>query len=359
MTCASLRRRARIAHTGEARRRDPTAARESDRRLPIAAVTRGSVVAPQRRMLAERRREIAEHRVRLAGHRHQIRGRAPTDDTCGHFAQLGGCDPHMEGRADVEAHREAMQPGHQEIFQARPLELRRRSKHFRADEAGDVVDDHPAPGLALNVARDTVGACFQRHHVDPLGRSVRHRRPLAGLEIERVETAGEIEDAVNVESDHSDQRPAGAGEALESNVYPRLCLCVALLDDVGEHAEASRQVEPSHDLFEQLFEPDDGVDFVCGGVQANDDVAAAVCEAVEDREQDLFLVVTRAVGLNPRTEMARRADAVGQRVEQAARDGAELVVGHDLRDSGDDFAARARRDDGGPTRGRRLRGVWT
>ena len=59
------------------------------------------------------------------------------------------------------------------------------------------------------------------------------------------------------------------------------------------------QIEVSNHAFEQLFQADDGVDLVGGWIQANDHIAAAVTEAVKDREENLLVVIARAVRLDP------------------------------------------------------------
>src|SRR5206468_12014208 len=54
-----------------------------------------------------------------------------------------------------------------------------------------------------------------------------------------------------------------------------------------------------------LFRSHDAVHIVRRGVQADDDVAAAVTQALENREENLFVVVARTVWLNARSEMVR------------------------------------------------------
>ena len=99
--------------------------------------------------------------------------------------------------------------------------------------------------------------------------------------------------------------PARLWKPTSTRVRARACV---LLDDVREHAVAGRQLEAPHDLLEQLLEPDDRVEVVGRRVEPDDDVAAAVREPFEDREQDLLLVVAGAVRLDARPEVppARR-----------------------------------------------------
>ena len=76
-----------------------------------------------------------------------------------------------------------------------------------------------------------------------------------------------------------------------------------LLHDVGQHAEAGRQSQPIDEASQLFFEPDDRVDIVAGGVHSEDDVATAIRQPFEDREQDFLLVIARAVRLNARSEV--------------------------------------------------------
>src|SRR5262249_51607347 len=115
-------------------------------------------------------------------------------------------------------------------------------------------------------------------------------------------------------------------------------LRVPLFDDVGENAEPRRQFEPPRDLFEKLLEAYYAVEVVGGRVEPDDDIAAAIAEAFEDREEDLLVVVAGTVRLNARSEMPGRANGDAgpiERVEQGARDEGQLVAGHDLGNRGD------------------------
>ena len=173
-----------------------------------------------------------------------------------------------------------------------------------------IVHDRSASGGCD--ARHAVGARLERAHVDALGGAVGDLGALAGLEVEAAERARQLGDAVDVQAHHPGERPRRAGQALKADVHRGVALRRVLLDQVREHAEARRQFEAPHHLLEQLLEPDDGVEVVGGRIQADDDVAAAVRQPLEDREQDLALVVAGAVGLNARSEVSgrRRARAV-------------------------------------------------
>src|SRR5688572_15451724 len=127
--------------------------------------------------------------------------------------------------------------------------------------------------------------------------------------------AREVQDAVDVEPDHARKSLAGASQTLESHVHTCAHLRCTLLDDVREHAEAGRQVESPYDLFEQLLEPHDRIDLVCGGIESDHDIAAAMRQAVEDRQENLLFVVAGAIRLNPRPEMTGHTDAVRKRIE--------------------------------------------
>ena len=228
-----------------------------------------------------------------------------------------GRDAHVECRADVEPHREAVQLRHHHVLETCALELLCVSEHFGPDEARHVVDDHPArrrrpadvrAGFPPEMTRDPVRPRLERHHVDALGGAVGHRRSLARLEIQPIEAPREVEHTVDVQADHAGKRPRRAGEALESDVDPRVRLRLVLLDDVRQHAVAGGQLEAPDDLCEQLLEPDDRVEIVGGRIEADDHVAAAVRQPLEDREQNLLFVVSRAVRLDARAEVPRTAD---------------------------------------------------
>jgi hypothetical protein len=102
------------------------------------------------------------------------------------------------------------------------------------------------------------GPRLECHHVDALGGAIGHFRSLACFEVQPVEPARQIDERVHIEANHARQRTRGAGETLEADVDTRVPPRHVLLDDVGEHAVAGRQLEAPNDLFEQLFETDDG-----------------------------------------------------------------------------------------------------
>ena len=66
----------------------------------------------------------------------------------------------------------------------------------------------------------------------------------------------------------------------------RACARARLLDDVGQHAVARRQLQTLDDRAEQLFEPDDRLHVVARRVEPDDDVAAAVRQPFEDRRRE-------------------------------------------------------------------------
>src|SRR4029079_9904077 len=87
---------------------------------------------------------------------------------------------------------------------------------------------------------------------------------------------------------------------------------------VGEEAKRGRRVEPFDNLRQQPLEPHDGLDLVGRRIEPDDDVAAPERQSLEDREQDLLLIVPGTVWLDARPEMARRADRrlpVAERIE--------------------------------------------
>ena len=289
-------------------------------------------------------REIPEHRVRVAGHRHQIRRRGELGDRPCRALECSRLDPHMKRGAHIEAHRQPVQLRHDDVFQTRALQLLAGPEHFRSDEAGDIVDDRPRTGLAAEVSRDAVGARLERHHVNAFRRTVGDGGSLAGLEVTPGKAAREIEHAINVESDHPAERRRRAGQALETDVDRRALTRPRLLDDVREHAVASGQLQPIDDLEEQSFEADDRLDVVARRIEPDDDVATAVGQPLEDRAQDLLVVVAGAVGLDARSQVPRRANrgpAARQWIEERAGHGGEFGFGHDLDDGRDRFAPQA------------------
>src|SRR5215510_931910 len=94
-------------------------------------------------MLAERSGHVAEHRIGVARYRHQVRGRGAECDVTRKRAQIPWSDPHVERRADVESHREAVKLPHDHVLETRSLELIGCGEHFGTDEPRDVVDDCP------------------------------------------------------------------------------------------------------------------------------------------------------------------------------------------------------------------------
>ena len=214
-------------------------------------------------------------------------------------------DAHVEGGAHVEAHGQPVQLGHHHVLEARPLQLLRGPEHFRSDEPGDVVDDRPRAGLPLNVPGHAVGAGLERHHVHAFRRAVGDRRSLPGLEVAAVEPARQVEDAVDVEADHARQRLRRPRQALEADVDWRALARPRLLDDVRQHAVPRRQLQPLDDAPKQIFQADDRLHVVARRVQPDDDVAAAVGEPFEDRQQNVVFIVAGAVRLDARAEVLR------------------------------------------------------
>ena len=198
-----------------------------------------------------------------------------------------------------------MQLGHHHVLQARPLQLLRGSEHFRSDESGDVVDDRPRAGLTANVPGDAVRTGLERHHVHAFRRAIGDRGSLSGLEVAPGEPARQVQHAVNVEAHHARQRPRCSREALEADIDWRACARPRLLDNVRQHAVPRRQPQPLDDAAKQIFQTDDRLDVVARRVQSDDDVAAAVGEPFEDRQQNVVFIVAGAVGLDARAEVPR------------------------------------------------------
>ena len=168
--------------------------------------------------------------------------------------------------------------------------------------------------------RRAIRARLERHHVHAFGGAVGHLRALTSLEVQAIEVAREIDDRVNIETDHPFQGTRRSRQALEGDVDARVAACAVLLDDVREDAVAGRQLEDADDTLEELLEADDGLDVVSRGIETDDDVAASVRQSFENREQDLGLVVSGTVRLDARAEVLRRANGDSRavkRVEEA------------------------------------------
>jgi hypothetical protein len=144
--------------------------------------------------------------------------------------------------------------------------------------------------------------------------------------------------------------PARLWKPTSTRVRRRAACC----DDVGQDAVAGGERETLDGAGQQLFEGDDGVEVVGGGIEPDDHVAAAVGQALENREQDFVGVVAGAVRLDARSEAeggAGRGAGGPERGGQQSRHRGQLVAGHDLGDRGDDLAAKPVPVAPGPGRG--------
>src|SRR5262245_18054786 len=233
-------------------------------------------------MFAKRGGQIPKHRIGIAGNGHQIRRCASIDDALRDPTQLPGRNPHVKRRADVEPHGQPMQLCHHHVFKTRSLQLPGVSEHFGTDEAGNIVDDHPsARRLLPYVACQTIRARLERDHVDAFGGPVGHFRTLAGLEIEAVEVARQLDHTIHIEAHHARERSGRSSQALKTDIHPRVLSRIVLLDNVGEHAVAGRKLEASYDLLEKLLEANNRVEVVGGWIEADDYVAATISESFE------------------------------------------------------------------------------
>src|SRR5262249_47451026 len=116
------------------------------------------------------------------------------------------------------------------------------AKHFRPDEPRDVVDYHPRTGLALDVTSEAIRARFERDHIDAFISAVGYSRPLPGLKIQRIEALRLIEQTVDVQPQHSNQRPGRSGQTLETNIYPGVRPRGVLFHYVRQNAISRRQL---------------------------------------------------------------------------------------------------------------------
>jgi hypothetical protein len=173
-------------------------------------------------------------------------------------------------------------------------------------------------------------------------------RPLTGLEVQSGEPTCQLGDALHIEPHHASQALGGPREALEAHIHPGALAGLVLFDDIREHAVAGGQIKALHHLMQQSFQPHDGVQIVAGRVEADDHVTTAVAQSLQDREQDLLLVIARAVGLDAGAEVPRVADGDGalpwrawKGIENPLGDEGQLRVAHHLDERRDHLAAEA------------------
>jgi hypothetical protein len=247
------------------------------------------------------------------------------------------------GVADVHAHGQAEQLAAEVVLQAGADHLLAVVEVLRPDEPDDGVDQQ-----RREVPRHRVGARLQRLLVDrppadPAVRVGRQRRPLAGLEVRDVVAHGaaaQFQGAgprlrEQVEGDA--EAPVGrlrAGDRLEHEVHRRALLQRAQRRrHVGEHARLGGDVVAADDRVDQFQQRDRLPRGVGRRVDADDGVAGALQQPVDDRGRDAERVVGRVVGLQPGGEPAGQAQRAAQPRHDpgAPADRDQIGVAHQLR----------------------------
>ena len=196
---ASVKRRSTVQGSSAVMLRDPEAWARSAMRGPVAdelamrigeadalepGLELGRTLQAQRlahvERVVERGRLVVEHDVVGAGDAHDERhaGRTEQHEEHVHVVLVG---LGVVGVADVAAHRQAHQLAAEVILEAGADDLLAVVEILGADEADDGVDEQ-----RLELARDGVGACFERLLVDAVMGIGRERRALAGLEVHDV-----------------------------------------------------------------------------------------------------------------------------------------------------------------------------
>ena len=181
---------------------------------------------------------------------------------------------------------------------------------------------------------EAVLAGLVQHHVEALAVAVGGVGPLAGLEVEAVLARSATSACAQHLLDADVERPVGvvaAGDALEPQRRAArvLALDLGLHVDVGQHAVRHNVVEPKVDeqVLQRQLDRRDGLGVAGDGIGAEHHVADGVGPAVEDLPADVVDVVGRRVRLNPRPQVALRADlAARQRVEDLRADRDQLLV---------------------------------
>ncbi len=118
--------------------------------------------------------------------------------------------------------------------------------------------------------------------------------------------------------------------------------------DMGQDAGLGRDLVVLAHLVQHRGEGDRGLDVVGGRVDADDRVASAVEQPVDDRGGHPARVVGRMVGLQAGREPPRQADGgtEGRRHPAFARHDDKILEAHQLRDGGDHLRREARREGG-------------
>ena len=295
---------------------------------------------------------VVEHDVVGSGDAHDVvdAGGSEEGEEGVHVVLIGLS---VVGVADVAAHGEAEEFAAEVIFKGGAGDLFAVVEVFRADEADDGVDEH-----GMEVAGYGVGAGLEGLLVDEgiVGAVVGvggECRALAGFKIQDVAACRAVGAggapveglgcfvALFEEGEVDAEALVGglcAGDRLEEQVEGgTLFNGLNLGGDVGEDAALGRDLESLADGVDHAEEAGDCRGIVADGVDADDGVAGAEEESVEEGGGDAGWVVGGVVGLEACGEAAGESDGGAELGDDAdARGyGDEVLDAHEFADGGD------------------------
>ena len=140
-----------------------------------------------------------------------------------------------------------------------------------------------------------------------------------------------------------------AGDGLEEKIYGRaLFKCGDLCGDVGQNAALHRDLEALAESVDHAQQTASDGDVVAGGIDADDGVAGAEQETVEDGGGDPQGRVSRVIGLEPCAEAAGQADGGTEAGDHAdfGGGGDQVLDAHELADGGCHLRREAGREGG-------------
>ncbi len=141
----------------------------------------------------------------------------------------------------------------------------------------------------------------------------------------------------------------GTGDGLEHQVHGRVARQrLHLGGDVGEDADLGGNAVAFANAVEHPENRLHGAHVVAGGIDADDGVAAAVGEAVEDAGGDALKIVGGMVGLQARGDAPGESDGGAEVRDHAAfrAYGDQVLEAHDFGDGGRHFRGEAGRQSG-------------
>ncbi len=295
---------------------------------------------------------VAEHDVVGAGDAHdEVDAGGGEQGEQGVHVVLVGVD--VVGVADIDPHGEAEEFAAEVVFEAGADDLFAVEEVLGPDEADDGVDEQGAEG-----AGDGVGASLAGLLIDAVVGVGGEGAALAGLEVHAVAADGaamEREGGVLRFSQESEGDAEarigllGAGDGLEDEI-DRGADGDGLegVGDVGQDASLNGGAGAKAELVEQAEQMSGRGDAVRGGIDADDGVAGAVEDAVDDRGEDACGIVGGVIGLKADGEGAGEADGGTEGRDDAAAAGGqdEVLVAHELGDGGGHLWREAGADGG-------------